>query len=96
MFKTWKSENNIVMSWLINSMSNDIGENFLLYGTAKEISEGFKETYSNKEKTLALFEIESLLRDLCQGDLTVTQYYIVLTKNWQQLDMFERHDWGCP
>ncbi|KZV16024.1 hypothetical protein F511_14390 [Dorcoceras hygrometricum] len=24
-FKTWKSENNMVMSWLINSMTNEIG-----------------------------------------------------------------------
>ena len=36
-FKQWKTENSIVMSWLINSMTNDIGENFLLYETAQEI-----------------------------------------------------------
>ncbi|RVW76072.1 hypothetical protein CK203_049183 [Vitis vinifera] len=36
-FKEWKTENNMVISWLINSMNNDIGENFLLYETAKEI-----------------------------------------------------------
>ena len=32
-FKQWKTENSMVMSWLINSMTNDIGENFLLYET---------------------------------------------------------------
>ncbi|KAL5739623.1 hypothetical protein ACOSQ2_028803 [Xanthoceras sorbifolium] len=36
-YRTWKSENNMAMSWLINSMINEIGENFLLYGTAQEI-----------------------------------------------------------
>ena len=36
-FKGWKAENNMVMSWLINSMNNEIGKNFLLYETAKEI-----------------------------------------------------------
>ena len=36
-FRTWKTENHMVMSWLINSMNNDVGEKFLLYGTAKEI-----------------------------------------------------------
>ena len=36
-FKSWKSENNMVMLWLINSMTNDIGKNYLLYTTAKEI-----------------------------------------------------------
>lgn len=30
-FKAWKSENNIVMSWVVNSMTEDIGEKFLLY-----------------------------------------------------------------
>ena len=36
-YKTWKSENNMVMSRFINSMTNEIGENFLLYVTAKDI-----------------------------------------------------------
>ena len=29
-FKRWKAKNNIVMSWLINSMNNDIRKNFIL------------------------------------------------------------------
>ena len=29
--------NNLVMFWLINSMTPEIGENFLLYATAKDI-----------------------------------------------------------
>lgn len=49
-YKLLKAENNMVMSWLINSMTNDIGENFLLYNTAKEIWEAVKETYSTNEK----------------------------------------------
>ena len=35
-FKEWKTENNMVMSWLINSMNNDVGE--ILYSeTTQEI-----------------------------------------------------------
>ena len=36
-FKVWKSENNMVMSWLINFMNNEIGENFMFYVRAKDI-----------------------------------------------------------
>ena len=36
-FQLWKTENNMVMSWLVNSMTTEIGENFLLYNTAYEI-----------------------------------------------------------
>ena len=65
----------MVMSWLINSMTNDIGENFLLYGTTKEIWNAAKEMYSNNENTSELFEVESVLHDFRQGELTVTQYF---------------------
>ena len=36
-FRTQKIENNMVKSWLINSMTNEVSENFLLYKTAEEI-----------------------------------------------------------
>ena len=33
-YKNWKVENNMVMSWLLNSMTNEMGENFMYYKTA--------------------------------------------------------------
>ncbi|RVX07328.1 Retrovirus-related Pol polyprotein from transposon RE1 [Vitis vinifera] len=54
-FRKWKIENSMIMSWLINSMNNDIGENFLLFGTAKDIWDAAKETYSSSENTSELF-----------------------------------------
>ena len=95
-FRTWKTENHMVMSWLINSMTNEIGENFLLYGTAKEIWDAARETYSSSENASELFEIEAALHDLRQGELTVTQYFNTLTCHWQYLDMFEVYSWKCP
>ncbi|XP_024030846.1 uncharacterized protein LOC112094389 [Morus notabilis] len=95
-YKKWKVENHQIMSWLVNSMNVDIGENFLLYETAQEIWEAVRETYSSSENTSELFAIESILHDLRQGDLAVTQYFNTLTRHWQQLDMFESHGWKCP
>ena len=95
-FRTWKSENNMVMSWLINTMENDIGQNFLFYNTAYEIWNAAKETYSDYDNTAELFEIKGALHDLKQGEMTVTQYYNTLSRYWQQLDVFESPDWECP
>ena len=39
--------------------------------------------------------IESNLHGLRQGDLSVTQYYGILTRHWQCLDVLEDHHWGC-
>ena len=83
-YKSWKTENNMVMSWLINLMTNEIGENFLLYSTAKEIWDAARETYSSSENTTELFEAESILHDLRQGDSSDTQYFNSLTHYWQQ------------
>ncbi|RVW12513.1 hypothetical protein CK203_082418 [Vitis vinifera] len=85
----------MIMSWLINSMNNDIGENFLLFRTAKDIWDAAKETYSSSENTSELFQVESALHDFRQGERSVTQYYNTLTRYWQQLDLFETHSWKC-
>ena len=50
-FKTWKSENSMDMSWLVNYMANEIGEDFMFYEMTKEIWDATKETYSDKENT---------------------------------------------
>ncbi|RVW65136.1 hypothetical protein CK203_035784 [Vitis vinifera] len=73
-------KNSMIMSWLINSMNNDIGENFLLFGTAKDIWDAAKETYSSSENTSELFQVESALHDFRQGEQSVTQYYNTLTR----------------
>lgn len=36
-YHTWKTENNMVMSWLLNSMTNETADYFVYYKTAKEI-----------------------------------------------------------
>ena len=37
LYTTWFANNNIVMSWLVNSMNDDIQNNYLCYPTAKKI-----------------------------------------------------------
>ncbi|XP_024024880.1 uncharacterized protein LOC112092581 [Morus notabilis] len=81
-YRSWRAEDSMVMSWLINSMINDIGENFLLYSTAKEIWDATKDTYSSKENTSELFGVETILHDLRQGETS--------------LDLFEEYTWESP
>ncbi|RVX23717.1 Retrovirus-related Pol polyprotein from transposon RE1 [Vitis vinifera] len=95
-FKVWNTENNLVMSWLINAMDTEIGQNFLFYDTAHEIWMAAKETYSDSDNTADLFDIKGALHDLKQGEMTVTHYYNTLSRFWQQLDVFETMDWECP
>jgi len=79
-FRTWRAENNMVMSWLISSMTTEIGENFLLYTTATEIWKAVCDTFSSSKNTAKLFHVESILQDLRQGDQPVTTYFTTLTR----------------
>lgn len=36
-YKVWKSKTSMVMSWLINSITNNVGKDFMYYTTIKEI-----------------------------------------------------------
>ena len=67
--KKWKAENHQIVSWLIDLMNVDIGENFLLHEIAQEIWEAARET----------FTIELIFHDLRHGDLIVMQYFKTLT-----------------
>ena len=75
-------------------MTTEVGENFLIHKTAKEIWDA-REMYSSSENTSELFKVETRLHDLRQEDLNVTQYFNILTGYWQHLDMFEIYSWKC-
>ena len=85
----------MVMSWLINTMENDVGQDFIFYKTAKEIWEAAKVMYSDRDNTTDLFEIKGHLHDLRQGETSVTCCFNSLTCLWQQLDTFEEFKWHC-
>ncbi|XP_061359350.1 uncharacterized protein LOC133303456 [Gastrolobium bilobum] len=68
----------------------------MLCSTAKEIWDGVKEAFSKEDNTAALFHIKGILRDLKQEDKDVTSYYNSLLKFWQQLDLYDQHEWTTP
>lgn len=74
-------QNSMVMASLIHSME-DI---YIIYPTAKAIWDDVNLAYSNIEDTSLMFDL--LTR--------VTSYFNMLTKIWQELDLFNqqnRHD----
>lgn len=67
------------MSWLVSSMTTEIGGNFLFYFTAKEIWDAAQDTFSSMENTTKIFQIENIFHDLRQGESFVMTYYTSLS-----------------
>lgn len=84
-YQIWKAGNNMAMPWLINSMKNEMGENFL-YQTAEKIWDAGNETSWS-------FEIQGKLHAWPKkSEMAVSKYFSMLTMNSQKFDLYENND----
>lgn len=95
-FPTWEAENSMIMSWLLGSMTADVSNTFMLYPTTAAIWKATREMYSKTDNILELYELEAQLKDIKQGDQSVSKYFGSLSQVWQQIDALELYQWGCP
>ncbi|KZV06757.1 hypothetical protein F511_45762, partial [Dorcoceras hygrometricum] len=94
-WSSWKSENSMVMAWLINSMEPSIGRTYLFLPTAKDIWEAVRETYSDLENSSQIYDLKTRLWNSKQGEKSVIEYYNEMRALWQELDLCYEDDWEC-
>lgn len=95
-FKKWKSENSLIMSWLINSMEPTIGKLYLFLPTAKDVWDAVRDCYSDLENSSQIYDLKTRLWQSKQGDRDVTTYYNIMVTLWQELDQCYEDDWKDP
>ncbi|XP_073272345.1 uncharacterized protein [Primulina huaijiensis] len=93
MYATWDAENSMVMTWLVNSMEEEIGTNYMCFPTAYELWENINQMYSDLGNQSQIFELTLKLGELRQGEETVTKYFNSLKRIWQDLDTFDAYEW---
>ncbi|XP_028754691.1 uncharacterized protein LOC114714153 [Neltuma alba] len=94
-YATWEAENSLVQSWFTDALTREIGKNLLLYKIAHDVWTGERTSFFFSNNKAILFDTECFLHDFRQGNLDVTQYYNVLVRHWQLLDLYEIHQWYC-
>uniref|UniRef100_A0A1S8ADA3 Uncharacterized protein n=1 Tax=Citrus limon TaxID=2708 RepID=A0A1S8ADA3_CITLI len=83
----------MVTAWLINSMDSIIGKTFMYLKTARDVWEAIRETYSDLENQSQLYELNTHMWKMQQGNRDVTAYYNDMMAVWQELDLFEDEQW---
>ncbi|KAK3000202.1 hypothetical protein RJ639_023485 [Escallonia herrerae] len=91
----WRSENSLIIAWLINSMEPTIGKSYLFLPTAKDVWEAVRETYSDVENSSQIFDLKTKLWKSKQGESEVTVYYNEIVSLWQELDQCYNDEWDC-
>ncbi|XP_030551316.2 uncharacterized protein LOC115755880 [Rhodamnia argentea] len=89
----WDAENSTVMTWLVNSMEEEIGANYMCFPYAKELWDSVNQMYSDLGNQFQIYELKLQLSEIRQGDDTVTKYFNVLRRLWQDLDLFNNYEW---
>ncbi|KAI5394226.1 hypothetical protein KIW84_061065 [Lathyrus oleraceus] len=55
-YKQWKSENSLIIAWLVSSMEIGIGKPYMFLPSANDVWETVKETYSDIQNSSQIFE----------------------------------------
>ncbi|XP_075103796.1 uncharacterized protein LOC142178358 [Nicotiana tabacum] len=85
LFKPWNHCNDMVISWLLNSLSNDIAKSVLYSKTTKNIWKELEVRFGQCNGA-QLYQLEKEMSDLVQGTSDVVGYYTKVKKNWDKLD----------
>ncbi|KAK3037954.1 hypothetical protein RJ639_030659 [Escallonia herrerae] len=93
---SWRSENSLIIAWLINSIEPTIGKPYLFHPTTKDVWEVVRETYSDVENSSQIFDLKTKLWKSKQGEHEVTIYYNEIVSLWQELDQCYNDEWDCP
>jgi len=87
-YAAWTCANNIVISWLYNSVSKEIITSILFVNTAKEIWDDLKTRFSRKNGP-RIFQLKCQLMPLQQGTNDISMYYTKLKSIWEELSGYK-------
>ena len=83
-FEQWNKVDCRVISWILNSISKEIIEDFLHTTSARELWKELEERFG-ESNGLLLYQVQRELSFISQGSMYVVQYYTKLKKLWDEL-----------
>ncbi|KAL5542827.1 hypothetical protein UlMin_010537 [Ulmus minor] len=88
LFHAWSRCNNMISSWIINSVNRDIADSLLYHDSAYEIWNDLCDRFNQGNGPL-VFQIKRQLCGLVQGSLDVSSYFTKLKVLWDELKEFQ-------
>ncbi|XP_072088070.1 uncharacterized protein [Arachis hypogaea] len=89
-YNVWDTKNFMVMTWLVNSMEEDISSNYMYYTIAKELWDSVKEMYSDLGNKSQIYELTLKAREIQPGSDNVTKYFDT-SKRWNSAADAKHH-----
>ncbi|KAL5767159.1 hypothetical protein ACOSQ2_013942 [Xanthoceras sorbifolium] len=86
-YAAWSRCNDMVHSWIINTLSPEISDSVIYYSTANEVWEDLRERFSQSNAP-RIFEIQRDIAYLRQEQLSISAYYTKLKGLWDELSSY--------
>ncbi|XP_019225587.1 PREDICTED: uncharacterized protein LOC109207160 [Nicotiana attenuata] len=91
----WARCDDMVTSWILNSLSKDLADGFQYVSGAKELWQELEDRY-DQTNGAKLYQLQKEINDLNQGTLDITGYYNKMKKLWEELNTLNAHaQCGC-
>ncbi|KAJ0545438.1 putative retrotransposon gag domain, retrotransposon Copia-like protein [Helianthus annuus] len=88
--KQWERCNSVVLSWILNSISEELYVGQIFSKIASEVWAELKETY-NKIDGSIIYNLHQQINSTGQNGLSVSDYYHKLNCMWRQYDTLINH-----
>jgi len=86
-YSSWNRCNNMVVSWIVHSVSVPIRQSIIWMDVAADIWKDLKTRFGQGD-LLRILDLQLEAYSLCQGELTVTEYFTKLRVLWDELENF--------
>ncbi|KAF3653571.1 putative premnaspirodiene oxygenase-like [Capsicum annuum] len=84
-FQAWNRCNDMVTSWILNSLSKDIADSVIYSKTVQELWNNLEHKFGQSNGA-ELYHLQTELNSLNQGTSIIARYFTKLKKLWDELD----------
>ncbi|XP_068319759.1 uncharacterized protein [Pyrus communis] len=90
-YNDWLCKDQLVMSWLLNSMDQKVAEIFSYAESSYVIWKNLKEMYGNQNNTARVFQLKKDIASLQQEGNSFVHHLGKLTTMWNELNVYRPH-----
>ena len=87
-FEQWLAKDQMVMSWMLNSMDRNLAEMFSYYQSSLELWEAVREMYGNQNNSARIFQIQQDIASLHQNGQPFVTLLSKLKSLWNELEVY--------
>lgn len=84
----WNRTDEMVLTWIINSISEEIVETFVYPSSARKLWMDLEEQFGESNRP-QIYQIQRQIESMEQGGLSVVLYYGKLKKLWEELNVLQ-------